>query len=78
MMWLTAEKEESEYQWGVAKARLAQTESDKLAAQAEANVLSNVAAQLKALLVKQAKGGAVKGLTFDRVEQRAYDALEVG
>jgi len=68
------EKEEVEYQWGVAKGKLAQMESEKSELQAELNVMSSVATQLKLHMLKQGKA-AMKGLTLDRLEQRAYDSL---
>jgi len=68
------EKEECEYQWGVAKAKLAQIESERAELQAQINVATNVVSALKAQLLKQGKT-ATKGLVLDRIEQRLYDSL---
>jgi len=68
------EKEECEYQWGVTKARLAATEAERTEVQARLNVVTGVAVALKTVLVKAGKT-ALKGLTLDRLEQRAYDSL---
>lgn len=68
------EKEECEYQWGAAKARLAETEAQRLALQSQYDTLSAVATQMKAWALKASKG-STKGLTFDKLEQRCFDAL---
>ena len=72
------EKEECEYQWGVAKAKLAQVESERLTLETDLSVLTSVAAKLKAAAARAQPKGAVKLPAFDRVEQRVYEGLEGG
>lgn len=61
--------------WGVAKGKLAQLESEKMSLQADYNVMETVAAGMKGALVK---GGLVKKLVLDRMEQAVFDRLEAG
>ena len=63
-----------EYQWGVAKGRLAQGESERSALQEEIDVLSALASHLKGALVG-GKGGKAGKLTLGREEQAVFDRL---
>ena len=71
----TDEFNEIEWQLGVSKGKLAQAESERLAAQAELDAMAGLAAALKAALLATNKGRLPKGVTFSRSEQRAFDAL---
>lgn len=61
----------------VAKGRVAQMESELSDVSSQLTVMTSVATQLKGHLLKAGKA-AVKGLTLDRLEQRAYDTLPAG
>jgi hypothetical protein len=67
------EKEECEYQWGVAKAKQAQAESERSEVQAQLNVMTSISTALKNHFAKTK--GAFKGLSLDRIEQRVFDSL---
>jgi hypothetical protein len=53
----TTEVQECEYQWAVAKARVAQCESEKMTINADKDILQVVAAVLKAKVCKHGRCG---------------------
>ena len=64
--------EESEYQWAQQKARNAELEGERAQLQSDLAALEALAARLKGLAVREK---VAKKLTFDRAEQRRFDAL---
>ena len=73
-----------EFQWGTAKARLFQKESELSSLQEELEVMASLATHLKSALAgggaSSAKGGIggkaqPKALTLTRAEQAAFDRL---
>jgi chromosome segregation ATPase len=67
------EAEELEFQWGQAKAKLAQADSERGEVQAEVSVLEGLAVKAKTAVVKGKVTGKMPGL--DRLEQRRWDSL---
>lgn len=68
-----AEAEELEFQWGQAKAKLAQADSERGEVQAEVSILESLCAKAKTAVVKGKVTGKMAAL--DKLEQRRWDSL---